>query len=54
MRSHSLKGLSLSILFLFSWISEREGERNRNILDERGSWTGCVLHVPYWGWSLKP
>ena len=36
------------------FISERkgEGERVRNINDERESLTDCLVHAPYWGWSL--
>ncbi|ELK36593.1 Importin subunit alpha-2 [Myotis davidii] len=37
-------------------IAERkeEGERDRNINDERESLIGCLLHVPHWGSSLQP
>ncbi|KAK1336341.1 hypothetical protein QTO34_004147 [Cnephaeus nilssonii] len=31
-----------------------EGERDRNINDERESLIGCLLHAPYWGSSLQP
>lgn len=31
-----------------------EGERARNVSDERQSWIGCPLYIPPWGWSLQP
>nr|KAF6285908.1 hypothetical protein mMyoMyo1_009469 [Myotis myotis] len=36
--------------------SERkgEGERDRNISDERESLIGCFLHTPYWRMSPQP
>ncbi|ELK27195.1 Ankyrin repeat and FYVE domain-containing protein 1 [Myotis davidii] len=33
---------------------KEEGERDRNINDERESLIGCLLHTPHWGLSPQP
>jgi hypothetical protein len=40
-------------IYIF-FIDFREGERGRDMDDERESFIGCLLHAPDWGWSRQP